>query len=197
MDESNSFVEENKEIIIIAGANGVGKTTFAYAFLQEYDYEFLNADEIARSLLAENPSEKKISAGKLFFQKLHEAVAQNKSLLIESTLSGRYLQRFIKNVRSKDYRITIIFLFAESPEILIERIADRVRKGGHFVPDEDVRRRFTRGKRNFWNVYKNAVDSWSLFYNTNDGFKKLAAGEKDKTVAIDEILFEDFLKSVK
>ena len=91
----------DKEIIIIAGANGVGKTTFARVFLQEYDYEFLNADEIAKNLSARNPSGKKTSAGKLFFQKLNETVAQNKSLLIESTLSGRYLQKFIENVREQ------------------------------------------------------------------------------------------------
>ena len=92
-----------KEIVIIAGANGVGKTTFARAFLREYDYEFLNADEIAKSFSAENPQEKKISAGKLFFQKLKNAVEDNKSLLIESTLSGRYLQKFIKSLQTKDY----------------------------------------------------------------------------------------------
>ncbi len=191
------MTNDNKEIIIIAGGNGVGKTTFARAFLQEYDYEFLNADEIAKSLSAENPSEKKISAGKLFFQKLHEAVLEDKSLLIESTLAGRYLQKFIKSVQSKNYQITIIFLFAQSPEILIERIAERVEKGGHYVPDEDVRRRFARGKRNFWSVYKDLVDSWSLFYNTNDGFKKIAAGEKDKIITIDEDLFQSFLETTK
>ena len=129
---------KDKEIIIIAGGNGVGKTTFARAFLQEYDYEFLNADEIARSLSAENPGEKKISAGKLFLQKLNEAVAQNKSLLTESTLSGRYLQKLFETWRKQDYQIHIIFIFAESPEILIERIAERVKKGGHFVLDADV-----------------------------------------------------------
>ncbi|MGI9054895.1 MAG: AAA family ATPase, partial [Pyrinomonadaceae bacterium] len=147
-----------KEIVIIAGANGVGKTTFARAFLREYDYEFLNADEIAKSLSAENPQEKKISAGKLFFQKLKSAVEDNKSLLIESTLSGRYLQKFIENVKDKNYQIIIIFLFASSPELLIERIAERVKKGGHFVPDEDVKRRFLRGKENFQQVYKNLAD---------------------------------------
>jgi predicted ABC-type ATPase len=184
----------NKEIVIVAGGNGVGKTTFARAFLQEYDYEFLNADEIAKSLSAENPSGKKISAGKLFFQNLNEAVANNKSLLIESTLSGRYLQKFIKNLPSSDYQIRIVFLFVESPEILIERIAERVKKGGHFIPDKDVRRRFVRGKKNFWNVYKDLADSWSLIYNAEGRFYEVAFGENVAIEIFDENLYQKFLQ---
>ena len=181
-----------KEIVIIAGANGVGKTTFARAFLREYDYEFLNADEIAKSLSAENPAQKKISAGRLFFQKFHETVENDKSLLIESTLAGRYPEKFLKGLKDENYQITIVFLFADSPEILIERIAERVKKGGHFVPDEDVRRRFVRGKRNFWEIYKNLSDQWFLYYNTEDNFQLIATGEKDKLVVIDERLSAKF-----
>ncbi|MCY7374555.1 MAG: AAA family ATPase [Pyrinomonadaceae bacterium] len=186
----------SKELVIIAGANGVGKTTFARAFLQEYDYEFLNADEIAKSLSAENPAGKKISAGKLFFQNLHKAVADNQSLLIESTLAGRYLQKFIESPKAEDYTMRIIFLFAESPEILIERIAERVKKGGHFVPEADVRRRFRRGKENFWNTYRNLATRWSLIYNSERNFQEIAFGEKDEFLVVDENLFQIFKKEI-
>ncbi len=187
----------NKEILIGAGGNGVGKTTFARAFLQEYDYEFLNADEIAKSLSAANLSEKKISAGKLFFQKLNEAVEQNKSLLIESTLSGRYLQKFIERLQKQVYQIRIVFLLVESIEILIERIAERVKKGGHFVPDEDVQRRFMRGKQNFWKTYRNLATRWSLVYNSERNFQEVAFGEKDEFLIADENLFQIFESETK
>jgi len=82
----------------------------------------------------------------LFFQKLDEAIEQGKSLLIETTLSGRYVRKLFKTWRELNYKITIIFLSAASPEILIERVAERVKKGGHNVSDEDVRRRFKRGE---------------------------------------------------
>ncbi|MDQ3748918.1 MAG: zeta toxin family protein [Acidobacteriota bacterium] len=189
--------QTKKEIIVIAGGNGVGKTTFARAFLQEYDYEFLNADEIAKSLSAENPAGKKISAGKLFFQRLNEAITQNKSLLIESTLSGRYLQKFIERLQKQDYQIRIVFLFVESTEILIERIAERVKKDGHFVPDEDVKRRFMRGKQNFWKTYRNLATRWSLVYNSDRNFQEVAFGEKDEFLIADENLFQIFESEIK
>lgn len=188
--------EAEKRVVVIAGANGVGKTTFALEFLKEYDYEFLNADEIAKQLSAENPAEKKISAGKLFFRKLNQAIEQNKSLLIESTLSGRYLQSYFEVWKAKDYQIQIVFIVVASPDVSIARIAERVRKGGHFVPDQDVRRRFARGQNNFWQIYKNLADTWGLFYNSTNSFLQIASGEKDNIFVVDQDLFEKFIEGI-
>jgi len=184
----------SKEVIIVAGGNGVGKTTFAREFLLENpDYEFLNADEIAKELSPDNPQSSKISAGKLFFKNLDKYVRDGKSFLIESTLSGRYLIKFIEDLQRQHYRITIMFLFVDSPKILIERVRNRVSKSGHFIPDEDVKRRFKRGKHNFWNIYKASVESWNLFYNASDGFRKIAASDETGTAVIEEDLFNVFL----
>ncbi len=186
------LLESEKRIVVVAGANGVGKTTFALQFLYEYDYEFLNADEIAKELSSENPAKKKISAGKIFFKKLHEATARGKSLLIESTLSGRYLQDYFEIWKAHNYQIQIVFIIVDAPEVSIARIAERVRKGGHFVPDEDVRRRFMRGQNNFWNIYKNLTNHWVLIYNSEENFQEVAFGEKESFWIIDQDLFQLF-----
>jgi predicted ABC-type ATPase len=184
----------SKEVIIVAGGNGVGKTTFAHEFLLENpDYEFLNADEIAKELSPDDPHSSKLSAGKVFFKKLVEYVRDGKSFLIESTLSGRYLIKFIKDLKKIDYQIRIIFLFVDSPDILIERVKNRVTKGGHFVPDEDVRRRFTRGKENFRAVYKDLSYFWGLVYNSESGFINVADGKANDIKIFDHALYEKFL----
>ncbi len=187
-----------KEIIIVAGANGVGKTTFAQEFLVVYPhYEYLNADEIAKEISPENPQAKQFRAGKIFFQRLDKFISEGKFCVIESTLSGRYLIKFINKIKEQNYQITLAFIFVDSPEISIERIAGRVKKGGHFVPEDDVRRRFVRGRENFWNIYKNLVDRWSLIYNTQSGFREIAFGEKDIPKITDENLFNEFIEHLK
>ena len=113
-------------------------------------------------------------------------------MLLESTLAGRYPEKFLKSLKDENYQIAIVFLFVDSPEILIGRIGERVKKDGHFVPDEDVRRRSARGKKNFWEVYKNLSDEWVLYYNMEDSFQLAATGEKDKFIVIDERLWAKF-----
>ena len=88
--------------------------------------------------------------------------------------------------------ITLIYVFLDNPELAIDRINVRVRTGGHFVPDLDVRRRFYRGKKNFWNVYKDLANYWEIYYNGEHGFIQAATGEEKNMTLIDETLYDLF-----
>ena len=170
-----------KELIIIAGANGSGKTTFSADILERTGYDFLNADEIERELAVS-----KLQAGKEFFRRL------------ESTLSGNYLVKVIQSTRKADYSIKIVYVFLESPQDCIQRIKIRIKLGGHFVPDEDVIRRYYRSKSNFWNVYKNLADEWVMIYNSTDEEpQRVAIGTGDSFVVELENLFHNFINDLE
>ncbi|MFH0887389.1 MAG: AAA family ATPase [bacterium] len=178
-----------KRLVIIAGANGTGKTTLAKEFLKKYKIEFINADEIAAAYTSKGGQLKRIKAGKKFISVLQEVIRNRRSAAIESTLSGKYLLKIIRQVKKYDYYISIIYFFVDDPEIALARIKVRVQAGGHDVPKEDVIRRFYRSKVNFWNLYKGLADDWTIFYN---GFEKaipVATGEKTKYTTLDETLF--------
>lgn len=94
------------------------------------------------------------------------------------------------------YLSSVSVLFSYDPELAIDRIKVRVRTGGHFVPDQDVRRRFYRGKKNFWNIYRDLADYWEMYYNGERGFIQVVTGEKKNMTFIDETLFELFKRGL-
>lgn len=108
-------------------------------------------------------------------------------------LAGRFLIKLIGQAREKGYRVSIIFLFTDSASILVERIRNRVAKGGHNVPEADVIRRLERGRRNFVEIYKDIVDSWTLIYNTDGRFIDVAMRDNGEEQIFDEGLFARFV----
>ncbi len=183
-----------KEVIIVAGANGSGKTTFAKDFVKEKAYYFVNADEIGATL--EGQEGFQLKAGRIFFAKIKELVEANQSFVMESTLSGGYLTRIVEQLRKYEYSIRIVYVFLENPESCIERVKIRVIKGGHHVPEEDIRRRYYRSKHNFWNHYRQLADSWLLIYNSDEGFQEVALGVGAEFVTENEKLFDRFIKDI-
>ncbi len=185
-----------KNVVIIAGANGAGKTTFANQYVDISAYHYLSADAIAEKLAHQAFNEVKVQAGREFFNQLTELIAEGKDIVVESTLSGLGFQRIIHRFNQAGYTITILFIYLETPAVCIKRVNERVLKGGHNVPEVDIQRRFYRSKDNFWHTYKNQVSHWHIFYNASDSFIEVAVGEETKFIIIDETLFELFLRDV-
>jgi predicted ABC-type ATPase len=185
---------EQPKLIILGGANGSGKTTLAREFVLVEKHDYLGADEIARELNPNNPENEAISAARLFSQRLEDYLANQKSVLVESTLSGLSLRKHLATAKTQDFEITILFVYLDSPELCIERVAARVAKGGHHVPDADIRRRFKRANINFWNVYKNLADKWSLFYNTSEIITQVANGDQEGLTILDNVRYQEWLK---
>ena len=160
----------SRRILIVAGANGAGKTAFATEFLpNEGDCPiFINADLIAAGLSPFRPDLTALRAGRLMLSMIHDYVRRGESFAFETTLSGRSYARLIPHWREQGYSVELFFLRLSRPEIAIARVKQRVAEGGHDVPELVIRRRFHAGLRNFEDIYKGLVDEWVVYDNSGD-----------------------------
>jgi predicted ABC-type ATPase len=181
------------EVIIIGGPNGAGKSTLADEYLKTYDFQYLSADLIAVALRPDQPEAVRIQVGKHFFEQLDVLINGRERFIVETTLAGGSFRHILERLRQAGYATRIAFVFLDTPALWVRRVKERVQKGGHDVPTEDVIRRFYRSKGNFWHVYRKLVDRWYLFYNAGEHFQEVAVGEGTAYELTDERLFELFL----
>lgn len=160
--------QHEKKIIIIAGPNGAGKTTFAEEFLPKEAAcpSFVNADLIAAGLAPFEPERAAFRAGRLMLEEIRHHARKGESFAFETTLSGRGYAGLIPGWRTQGYIVKLFFLRLASPDLAIARVRQRVREGGHNIPEPVIRRRFASGLRNFENLYKPLVDEWALYDNS-------------------------------
>lgn len=146
---------DQAHIYIIAGPNGAGKTTFANRFLPGFVQcrEFLNADLIAAGLSPFSPESQAIRASQLMLERLHGLLEKRQSFSLETTLAGKSYRQAIPQWQELGYRVVLIFLWLPSVEMAIERVAVRVREGGHNIPEAMIRRRYRRGIDNLFQLY--------------------------------------------
>ncbi|MCC5841816.1 MAG: zeta toxin family protein [Opitutales bacterium] len=170
-----------KKILIIAGPNGAGKTTFARSFLPEEAQcpRFINADLIAAGLSPFAPEAAAIKAGRLMLKEITDCVRKGESFAFETTLSGLGYLAHLREWRKQGYHVSLFFLSLPDAETAIARVAERVRQGGHHIPESVIRRRFNAGLRNFEEAYKFAVDTWAKYDNVGESPILLEWGETE------------------
>lgn len=171
---------EPRKVIIIAGPNGAGKTTFAREFLPNEAGcpVFVNADLIAAGLAPFAPDSAALQAGRLMLRELERHFAAGESFAFETTLAGRGYVSHIALWQAAGYRVKLIFLRLDSAEEAIARVAQRVRQGGHDIPEQTIRRRFGAGLRNFERLYAPLVDAWALYDNAGAAPRLIDWSEK-------------------
>ena len=192
------FVKKSghRNIYIIAGSNGSGKTTFAKSFLPEYAncLNFVNSDLIAQGLSPFSPQAAAMRAGRLVLEQINDLAKKGSDFGFETTLSGKFYINRLKELKRNGYFLHLFFLWVSTPDLAIARIRDRVADGGHHVPSQDVRRRFFRGAHNFLNFYRPLLDSWMLLDNSSVIPKLIAKEVGENMTIINENLFTTISK---
>jgi predicted ABC-type ATPase len=164
-------------VIIIAGPNGAGKSTLAPFLLRDTFglLEYVNADTIAIGLSAFNPEGVAFEAGRAMLNRLHDLAERRRSFAFESTLASRSYVPWISKLRRQGYHFHLMYLWLPIVELAVERVAERVRIGGHDVPEHIIRRRYHRGTRNFFKLYQPLADTWVVYDNSGSGNPLLVA----------------------
>lgn len=159
---------EDKNLYIIAGCNGAGKTTASYTILPEIIdcKEFVNADEIAKGLSPFQPEKVSFEAGRIMINRINELLEGNKSFAFETTLSTKSYKNKILKAKKQGYTVTILFFWLNNIELAKERVRTRVLEGGHSIPNDVIERRYIKGINNLFDIYLNLADGVLIFDNS-------------------------------
>ena len=170
-------------VVVIAGPNGAGKSTAAPYLLKQAlgILEFVNADQIAVGLSAYAPETVAFEAGRIMLKRLHELAATNVSFAFESTLASRTFALFLSRCKARGYSVQIHYLALPTAELAVNRVALRVQRGGHGIPQADVERRFQRSLQNLFALYLPLADRWTILDNASGTLKRIAHGTALRT----------------
>jgi predicted ABC-type ATPase len=179
--------DRRPSVVVLAGPNGAGKSTAAPALLRGTlaVTEFVNADMIARGLSGFQPEKVALTAGRIMWRRLEELARQRARFAFETTLAGKRFAPWLERLGHEGFQVHIVFLWLPSPELAIARVADRVRTGGHSVPEETIRRRYRSGLANFFGHYQAVATTWRFYDNTDHrGARLIASGKRDQVTTI-------------
>ena len=169
------------KLYIISGCNGSGKTTASYTLLPDLlnCREFVNSDEFAKSFSPFDPAAASVTASRYMLMKINYLLEKREDFAVETTLATRSLLKIIKQTQELGYEVTLLYFWLNSPELAIQRVRDRVKTGGHNIPDAVARRRYVMGLQYFFGSYIPVIDHWILADNSKPPFVVVAEGSRD------------------
>lgn len=133
-------------ISVIAGVNGAGKSSIVGANLRSNGGDYFNPDEVSRNLMLNNPSMSQQDANgmawKIGYNQLLHAIDEDHDYIFETTLGGSSICMALHNAIDLGHPVRIFFCGLVSPELHIQRVAERVAKGGHDIPEAKIRERY-------------------------------------------------------
>lgn len=173
---------------ILAGCNGAGKTTASKELIPDvlYAKTFINADEIAYQLSPFNPESVAMQAGRIMLAQIQELLSNGESFTFETTLSAKSYPSLIRQAKDHGYEITLIFMWLNSEDLAIERVATRVREGGHHIPTDTIRRRYKAGIKNLFQIYLPIVDNFMIFDSSNAVLSLIASKRLNHPININD-----------
>ena len=168
MKASENSLSMKKNLFIIAGCNGAGKTTASFTILPDIldCKEFVNADEIAKGLSPFQPEKVSFEAGRIMLKRINELLKSDKNFAFETTLATKSYRSVIAQAKENGYFISMLFFWLQTIELAEERVKTRVREGGHNIETEIIRRRYSNGIKNLFNIYLPIVDEGFIFDNS-------------------------------
>jgi len=171
-----------KDIIILGGPNGAGKTTAAKELLPKElgIREFVNADEIARGLSPFNAAGVAVAAGRVMLKRMRDLVDAGESFAFETTCAGQTHIPLLRRCRADGWRVTLLYLWLPSPEAALDRVARRVKQGGHSIPADIIIRRYWKGLSNMRRLYLPLADV-ALIYDNGDAGRRLVAEQRSNS----------------
>ena len=172
--------KRNPTCFIIAGPNGAGKTTFALRYLPQIAgcRNFVNADLIAYGLSPFDSLSAQLEAGRLFLREIRANIKKRADFAFETTLAGRSHISLLKKLRNDGWQIIMFFLWIPNAAFSKSRIRERVKHGGHDIPDETIYRRFPRIMHNLVKIYIPLCDKVVCYDNSES--EPVLVFEQDK-----------------
>ncbi len=190
-------VMENKNLYVIAGCNGAGKTTASFTILPEIldCKEFVNADEIAKGLSPFQPDKVAVEAGRIMIRRINNLLEDELSFAFETTLATKSYKNKILLAKNKGYTVTLLFFWLQTIDLAKERVATRVLEGGHNIPKDVIQRRYINGIKNLFSIYIPIVDELMIFDNSQMKSELIASkSTMSSLIVLNEQKF-NFLKS--